>query len=83
MFHTQLPNFRLFDHDELVNYTYPEEKYYIYYNTDTKEIDQIKFSDYKKWYKEGKAVWDSRAYGNAQFKLEYISDTTAKRIIRR
>ena len=82
-FHTRLPNFKHFDRDELVNYTLAEEKYYIYYNTGTKEIDQIKFPDYKKWYKEGKAVWNSKAYGNAQFKLEYVNDTTAKRVIRR
>ena len=67
-FHTQLPNFKHFDHDHLVNFILPEEKYYIYYDTYTKEIDQIKFPDYIKWYKEGKAVWRSHAYGNAQFK---------------
>ena len=64
-------------------HTLAEEKYYIYYNTDTKEIDQIKFPDYKKRYKERKIVWNSNAYGNAQFKLENVNDTMAKRVIRR
>ena len=82
-FHTQLPNFKDFYLDHLVNYSLPEEKYYIYYNTGTKEIDEIKFPDYKKWYKEGKAVRKPHAYGNAQVKLENVNDTTAKSVIRR
>ena len=82
-FHTQLLNFKHFDDDHLVNFIPPEEKYYIYYDTDTKEIDEIKFPDYKKWYKEGRVVWKSHAYRNAQFKLEYVNHTMANRVIRR
>ena len=46
-------------------------------------MDVINFSGYKKWYKENKAVWNSRAYGNAQFKLHYLDEDYARIFIKR
>ena len=46
-------------------------------------MDVIIFPDYKKWYKENKAVWNSRAYGNAQFKLHYLDSDYAHIFIKR
>ena len=46
-------------------------------------MDVINFPDYKKWYKENKAVWNSRTYGNAQFKLHYLDDDYACIFIKR
>ena len=66
---TKLPNFHYFDADSLICTNSPEDKTYEYYNADTKKMDTIKFPDYKKWYKENKAVWNSYNYGKAQFKL--------------
>ena len=43
----------------------------------------INFPDYKKWYKENKAVWNSRTYGNAQFKLHYLDNDYACIFIKR
>ena len=40
-------------------------------------MDIINFPDYKNWYKENKAIWNSRAYGNAQFKLHYLDEDYA------
>ena len=40
-------------------------------------MDVINFPNYKKWSKENKAVWNSRDYGNAQFKLYYLDDDHA------
>ena len=54
-----------------------------YYNTETKKIDQIQFPDYKKWHKENKGIWESEAYGNAKFKLEYIDENTGHVIVTR
>ena len=44
---------------------------------------QIKFPDYKKWYKENKAVWNSIDYGKAQFKLQYHDKNNARLLIKR
>ena len=41
-------------------------------------MDIINFPDYKKWYKENKAVWNSRTYGNVQFKLHYLDNDYAR-----
>ena len=46
-------------------------------------MDVINFPDYKKWYKENKAVWNSRAYGNAQFKLHNLYEDYARIFIKR
>ena len=46
-------------------------------------MDVINFPDYKKWYKENKAVWNSRAYGTAQFKLHYRDEDYARTFIKR
>ena len=40
-------------------------------------MDTITFPDYKKWYKENKAVWNSIDYGNAQFNLQYQDENNA------
>ena len=72
--HTKLPNFTLLDHDALTCLTLADNKTYEYYNVETKKMDVINFPDHKKWYKENKAVWNSRAYGNAQFKLHYLDE---------
>ena len=81
--HTKLPNFTSFDHDTLTCLTLPDNKTYEYYNVETKKMDVINFPDYKKWYKENKAVWNSRAYGNAQFKLYYLDEDYARIFIKR
>ena len=47
------------------------------------KMDVINFRDYKKWYKENKAVWNSRAYGNVQFKLHYLDEDYAHIFIKR
>ena len=46
-------------------------------------MDTITFPDYKKWYKENNAVWDSRAYGHSQLKFEYVNDNLARRTLKR
>ena len=46
-------------------------------------MDVINFPDYKKWYKENKAVWNSRAYGNAPFKLHYLDEDYARIFIKK
>ena len=46
-------------------------------------MDVIHFSDYQKWYKENKAVWNPRAHGNAQFKLHYLDEVYACIFIKR
>ena len=76
--HTKLPNFTSFEHNILTCLTLPDNKTYDYYNVEIKKMDAINFPDYKKWYKENKAVWNSRAYGNAQFKLHYIDNNYAR-----
>ena len=75
--HAKLPNFTSFDHDILTCLTLPDNKTYEYYKVETKKMDVINFPEYKKWYKENKAVWNSRAYGNAQFKLHYLDEDYA------
>ena len=75
--HTKLPNFSSFDHDILTCLTLPDNKTYEYYNVETKKMNVINFPDYKRWYKENKAVWNSRAYANAQFKLHYLHEDYA------
>ena len=57
--------------------TLPDNKTYKYYNVETKKMDVINFPDYKKWYKENKAFWNSDAYGNAQIKLHYLDNDYA------
>ena len=65
-FETKLENFKPnFNFDILQNYNKPNIKTYKYYNTDAKKFETIDFPDYKKFYKEGKTVWDSIAYGHA------------------
>ena len=54
--HTKLPNFTSFDHDDLICITLPNNKTYKYHNVEAKKMDVINFPDYKKWYKENKAV---------------------------
>ena len=81
--HTKLPNFTSFDHNILTCLTLPDNKTYEYYNVETKKMDVINFPDYKKWYKENKVVWNSRAYGNAQFKLHYLDGDYARIFIKR
>ena len=63
--HTKLPNLTSFDHDILTCLTLPDNKTYGCYNVEIKKMDVINFPDYKKRYKENKAVWNSRDYGNA------------------
>ena len=46
-------------------------------------MDVINFPDYKKRYKENKAVWNSRTNGNAQFKLHYLDVVYAGIFIKR
>ena len=46
-------------------------------------MNTIKFPDYKKWYKENKAVWNSIDYGKAQFKLQYHDRNNARLLIKR
>ena len=46
-------------------------------------MDVISFPDYKKWYKENKVVWNSRAYNNAQFKLHYLDEDYARIFVKR
>ena len=46
-------------------------------------MDVINFPHYKKWYKENKAVSNSRAYGNAQFKLNYLDNDYARIFIKK
>ena len=45
-------------------------------------MDTITFPDYKKWYKENKAVWNSINYGNAQFKLQHQDENNARLYIK-
>ena len=80
---TKLPNFHYFDVDSLVCTNSPSNKTYEYYNTDVKKMDTITFLDYKKWYKENEAVWNSIDYGNAQFKLQYQDKNNACLYIQR
>ena len=80
---TKLTNFHYFDVDSLVCTNIPNNKTYEYYNTDTKKIDAIAFPDYKKWYKENKAVWNSIDYGKDQFRLQYEDENNAHLYIRR
>ena len=80
---TKLPNSLDFEQDELVCYNKPVNKTYEYYNTDTKRMDTITFPDYKKWYKENNAVWDSRAYGHSQLKIEHVNDNLARKTLKR
>ena len=81
--HTKLPNFTLFEHDILTCLTLLDNKTYEYDNVETKKMDVINFPDYKKWYKENKAVWNSRAYGNAQSKVHYLDNDYARIFIKR
>ena len=81
--HTKLPNFTSFEHDILTYLTLPDIKTYEYYNVETKKMDIINFPDYKNWYKEYKVVWNSRAYGNVQFKLQYLEEDYARIFIKR
>ena len=81
--HTKLLNFTSFDHNSLTCLTLPGNKTYEYYNLETKKMDAINFPDYKKWYKENKAIWNSRAYGNVQFKLHYLDEDYARIFIKR
>ena len=81
--HTKLPIFTSFEHDVLTCLTLPDNKIYEYYNVETKKMDVINFPDYKKWYKENKAVSNSEAYGNAQFKLHYPDQDYARIFIKR
>ena len=46
-------------------------------------MEVMYFPDYKKWYKENKPVWNSRAYDNAQFKLHYLDEDYARIFIKR
>ena len=48
-----------------------------------KKMDVINFLDYKKWYKENKANWNSRNYGNAQSKLHNLDNDYARIFIKR
>ena len=73
----------IFNHDILTCLTLPDNKTYEYYNLEIKKMDVINFPDYKKWYKENKAVWNSRAYGNAPFKLHYLDEDYARIFIKR
>ena len=81
--HTKLPNFTSFDHDNSVCFNLPDNKTYEYYNEETKKMDVINLPDHQKWYKENKAVWNSRTYGNAQFKLHYLDNDYACIFIKR
>ena len=81
--HTKLPNFTSFDYDILTCLTLPDNKTYDHYNLETKKMDVINFPDYKKWYKENKAIWNSRSYRNAQFKLHYLDKDYARIFIKR
>ena len=67
--HTKLPNFTSFDHNNLICINLHNNETYEYYNVEIKKMDIINFPDYKKRYKENKAVWNSGDYGNAQFKI--------------
>ena len=46
-------------------------------------MDVINFPDFKKWYEKNKAVWNSDAYGSAQFKLHYLDNDYARIFIKR
>ena len=48
-------------------------------------MDVINFikPDYQKWYQENKAIWNSRAYGNAQLKLHYLDEDYTRIFIKR
>ena len=46
-------------------------------------MDTITFPDYKKWYKENKAVWNLIDYGNAQFNLQYQDENNARLYIKK
>ena len=46
-------------------------------------MDVLNFPDYKNWYKENKAVWNSITFGNAQFKLHYLDEDDARIFIKR
>ena len=78
---TKLPNFHYFDVDSLVCTNNPSDKTYEYYNTDIKKM--VTFPDYKKWYKENRAVWNLIDYGNTQFKLQYQDENNARLYIKR
>ena len=45
-------------------------------------MDVIHFPDHKKKYKENKAIWNSRAYRNAQLKLHYLDEDYARIFIK-
>ena len=81
--HTKLLNFTSFDHGNLICINLRNNKIYEYYNVEIKKMYIINFPDYKKWYKENKAVWNSGDYGNAQFKLHYLDDDHARIFIKR
>ena len=78
-----LPNFKSFPLHELVRNDNPVQKTYKCFNTNTEKMDEINFPDYKKWYKENKAVWNLADYGFAQFKLEYLDEKNVRRTIKR
>ena len=40
-------------------------------------MGKITFPEYKKWYKENKAVWNSIDYENAKFRLQYQDENNA------
>ena len=80
--YTKLPNFTSFEHDILTCLTHPDNKTYEHYNVETKKMDVINFPDYKKWYKENTAVWNSRTYGNAQFKQHYLDEDYARILLK-
>ena len=63
--------------------TLPDNKTYKYYNVETNIMDVINFPDFKKWYEKNKAVWNSDAYGSAQFKLHYLDNDYARIFIKR
>ena len=81
--HTKLLNVTSFNHDNLICINLSNNKTHEYYNAETKKMDIINFPDYKKWYKENKAVSNSRVYGNAQFKLHYLDGDQAGIFIKR
>ena len=81
--HTKLPNFTSVDHDNLICINLTNNKTYEYNNVETKKMDVINFPDNKKWYKENKGVWNSRNYGNAQFKPHYLDDDHTHIFIKR
>ena len=45
-------------------------------------MNTIKLQDYKNWYKESKAVWNSIDYGKTQFKPQYHDENNARLFIK-